>query len=416
MEWLIMLILSVGKKCRQLFAATLAIVFILLGIGTPVTAQNNNILMQNLNTVQPESLSISAHQGSVLESINTAGLQNVQIPANENAVIQFSRNLSGISHSELKMVNEEALRGIQQNQVLRIPELHVESMGGSGGSNQNVVYQPVITSLRPLTYNYESGKFTSSLNFLLLSSSNTVDNISNPVSIELHSNYLESITPDHLQISHLNLPSTSVDVVSQNAEDSVQVRIITKSNTDGYKAYLKVEPTLALFSNRSRIQGYGVQQVPLQVRWLGSTSRDSKQVTLSASKGSISPTTLQLKYNSPQTVYLRSEGTGQATITASTAGSQSNELNITFGFPWMFLLFSVLGGFLGGTAKYFTLDEKPKSFVNVAIGSLAIGFLGAIAYFVLGINLLSVEFSSAFNEFAVLGASALIAYFGIRKL
>ncbi len=415
MKWLITLILSVGKKCQWLFVASLAIVFIFMGIGNSVTAQNKKILMQNLKTVQPESLSISAHQGSVLESINTADLQNVQIPANDNAIIQFSRNLSGISHNKLKNVNEEALRGIQQNQVLRIPELHVESMGSAGSSNQNVVYQPVITSLRPLTYDYESGKFTSSLNFLLLSS-NRVDNISNPVSIELHSDYLETINPNHLKISHLNLPSTSVDVASQNVEDSVQVRIITRSNTDGYKAYLKVEPTLALFSNRNRIQGYGIQQIPLQVRWMGSTAQDSKQVTLSTNKGSISPNTLQLKYNSPQTVHLRSEGTGQAIITASTSGSQSNELNIIFGFPWMFLLFSILGGFIGGTAKYFTLEEKPKSFVNVTIGSLAIGFLRAIAYFVLGINLLNVEFSSAFNEFAVLGASALIAYFGIRKL
>jgi len=48
-------------------------------------------------------------------------------------------------------------------------------------------------------------------------------------------------------------------------------------------------------------------------------------------------------------------------------------------------------------------------------GSLSIGLLGALAYFVLGINLLSIEFSSTFNEFAVFGISALIAFFGIRK-
>ncbi|NBC64468.1 MAG: hypothetical protein GVY07_02240 [Bacteroidetes bacterium] len=50
------------------------------------------------------------------------------------------------------------------------------------------------------------------------------------------------------------------------------------------------------------------------------------------------------------------------------------------------------------------------------IGSLSIGLIGALAYFVLGINLLSIEFSSTFNEFAVFGISALIAFFGIRKL
>jgi hypothetical protein len=251
---------------------------------------------------------------------------------------------------------------------------------------------------------------------MLLSSDNRTKNISNPVFIELHSNYLETIKPNQLEISHLNLPSTTVSVATENAADSVEVRIITKSNADGYKTYLKVEPTLALFTNRNQIQGFGVQQVPLQLRWIGSTAEESKQVALSTSNGSISPTTVELKYNSPQTVYVRSEGTGQATITASTSGAQSNELNITFVFPWMFLLFSVLGGFVGGTAKYFTLEDKPESFFATTLGSLAIGFIGAVAYFVLGINLLSLEFSSTFNEFAVLGASALIAYFGIRKL
>jgi hypothetical protein len=34
----------------------------------------------------------------------------------------------------------------------------------------------------------------------------------------------------------------------------------------------------------------------------------------------------------------------------------------------------------------------------------------------LGINLLNIEFSSTFNEFAVFGISALIAFLGIRKL
>jgi hypothetical protein len=416
MKWSITVILSIGNNCQRLFAVWLAILFILMGSCYPVTAQNNEIFMQDLEMVQPESLTISAHNNTgVLESINAADLQNLQIPANQNSVIQFSRNLSGISYNELRKVNEEALRGIEDDQIRRIPELHVES-AGNGGSNNNIVYQPVITSFKPLTYDYTSEKFTSSLNFMLLSTEDRTDNISNPVLIELHSNYLESINPNQLKINHLNLPSTSVDVASQNAQDSVQVRIVTKTNTDGYETYLKVEPTLSLFSNRNSIQGFGVQKIPLQVRWLGSTSQGSKQVTLSTSKGSISPNTLELKYNTPRTVYVRSEGTGQATITASTSGSQSNELNITFGFPWMFLLFSVLGGFIGGTAKYFALKEKPKSFLTTTIGSLAIGFIGAIAYFVLGINLLNLEFSSTFNEFAVLGASALIAYFGIRKL
>lgn len=406
---------SIGKKCQRLLGAWLAMLFIIAGYGNPVAAQNNEILLQDIETAQPESLSISAHNQNVLESINAADLQNVQIPSNDNAVIQFSKNLSHISHDELRSVNTEVVRGIEDNQFQRIPELYVESAENSEGNN-NIIYEPFFTSAGPLTYDYTSGKFTSSFDFMLLSSSEGTADISNPVFIELHSDYLETINPDRLEISHLNLPSTSVKVASEDAADSVEVRIITKENADGYKTYLDVEPTLSLFSNRNQIQGFGVQEIPIQVRWIGSTAQGSKQVTLSTSKGSISPNTFKLKYNSPKTVYMRSEGKGEAIITASTSGAESNELNITFVFPWMFLLFSLLGGFVGGTAKYFTLEDKPKSFLTTTLGSLAIGFVGAVAYFVLGINLLSLEFSSTFNEFAVLGASALIAYFGIRKL
>jgi hypothetical protein len=299
---------------------------------------------------------------------------------------------------------------------LSFPELHVENRGVAEDASGNIVYQPVITSLSPLVYDHVENLFTSTLNFLLLSQDQSAGDISNPMQLELHSDVIDRIDPSRLQIGHLNLPSTSVLISASSVRDSVQIRIVTEANAEGYETYLKVEPALDLFTERKRLQGLGIQEIPIQVNWKGSSSTDSQVVNISSSQGTVTPTSVELTYNQPAIVHLRSEGLGNATITATSSDAQSNTLQISFIFPWLFILFSLAGGFLGGTAKYFTLKDKPKTFLATTIGSLSIGLIGALAYFVLGINLLSIEFSSTFNEFAVFGISALIAFFGIRKL
>lgn len=126
--------------------------------------------------------------------------------------------------------------------------------------------------------------FTSTLNFLLLSQDQSSGVISNPMPLELHSDFIETIDPNRLQISHLNLPSTSVSISARGVRDSVQIRIVTESNPNGYRTYLNVEPALNLFTERKRIQGLGIQQMPVQLNWKGSSSAESRTVNISSSK------------------------------------------------------------------------------------------------------------------------------------
>ena len=51
---------------------------------------------------------------------------------------------------------------------------------------------------------------------------------------------------------------------------------------------------------------------------------------------------------------------------------------------------------------------------KVILVGIVTGFIGAAAYYVLGINLLGLSFSAGFNEIAVFVISALFAYFGIN--
>lgn len=397
---------------------TLFILLILAGTATSLVAQNRTIPQRNLNVINQSQLQLDVLQRDTtnLEIMHNFNLQNLQLQPREKTVLNLERDFSSVNTSVLNQIDPQVLAGINSQQIYSFPELHVENRGESNSDTDQIIYQPVITSLKPLAYDHVTERFTSTLNFLLLSQGQTSGDILNPMPIELHSDFVDNIDPSRLQIGHLNLPSTSVNISARDARDSVQIRIVTEANSDGYKTYLNVEPTLNLFTERKQLQGLGIQKIPVQVNWKGSSSNESKRVNISSSQGSVTPNFIELSYNQPAIVHLRSEGLGTAQLTATTAGAQSNTLEINYIFPWLFLLFSVAGGFLGGTAKYFTLDDKPNSFLTTTIGSLSIGLLGALAYFVLGINLLSMEFSSTFNEFAVFGVSALIAFFGIRRL
>ena len=373
---------------------------------------------RTLDVINQDRLQLNVLQRdtSNLELLDNVDFRNLQLQPRQKTVVNLDRDISRVDEGTFSQVNPELLASFNTQEIFSFPELHVENRGVADEVSGNIIYQPVITSLSPLVYNHVSDLFTSTLNFLLLSQDQSAGDISNPMQLELHSDNIKSIDPNQLEIGHLNLPSTSVNISASGVRDSVQIRIVTEANADGYETYLKLEPALNLFTERRRLQGLGIQQIPLQVNWKGSSSTESRIVNISSSQGTVTPTSVELSYNQPAIVYLRSEGLGNVSLTATSSDAQSNTLQISFIFPWFFLLFSVAGGFLGGTAKYFTLKEKPTTFLATTIGSLSIGLIGALAYFVLGINLLNIEFSSTFNEFAVFGISALIAFFGIRKL
>lgn len=407
----------ITSKRQSSLIFTIWLLFIFAGSSQLLKAQNPIVPPRTVDVINQDQLRFNVLQQdtSNLEIMNNLNVQNFQLQPREKTILNLDRDFTRVNSGILNQIDPQVLAGINGQQIYSFPELHVENRGASDDNSGNIIYQPVITSLKPLVYNHQSGIYTSTLNFLLLSQGEASGDISNPMPLELHSDFLDNIQPSSLSISHLNLPSTSVNISARDVRDSVQIRIVTEANSDGYETYLNVEPALNLFTERRRLQGLGIQEIPIQVNWKGSSSDESRTVNISSSKGSVTPNSVELSYNSPAIVYLRSEGLGNASLTATTSGTQSNTLQINYIFPWLFLLFSIAGGFLGGTAKYFTLKEKPKSFLATTAGSLSIGLLGALAYFVLGINLLSIEFSSTFNEFAVFGISALIAFFGIRK-
>lgn len=297
-----------------------------------------------------------------------------------------------------------------KDDIKLIPEIFVNT-GSTPGSQY--IYRIGFESRLPIRYQFSSKQFEGTMKFFLLCDASLGNYaLSEPVLIEVVSNDIGSIKPESKEIDHISLPSTDLELQDPELSDSAQVKIITRSNPEGYETYLPVDPVLLIDSTRTTLQGLGVQKIPISIRVIGSSLQDSVEVSFNVDKGAIEPNAIYVQYNRPSTVYLRSEGLGHATLTASSV-LRSNGIKLNYKFPWIFILMAIIGGTLGGMVKYFT-DPGKLNVINSILRGALLGIFGSVVYYVLGFSLIKFEVSDIFNEFAVLGFSALVAYFGVQ--
>ena len=367
----------------------------------------NRFILKPDTTVKVQSI-----KNGRITATESAASGNIEVTENKKTVVPFNqkRILTNDTASYLKFKSISRLPYAQAD-VKIIPELHIEAKDEAG---QDIFYKIIFTSLQPLRYNDTSKKFNARIGFFLIPESGSGNiKISEPVNIEVASNDISTIDPRELKISHLNMPSSNVDLIAAQVRDSAMVKVITTSNPEGYITYLKVMPTLKIFTNRTTLQGFGVQKIPVEVQFVGSDSPDSMKVDFSPGKGMVKPASIYVSYNKPSTVYLYSEGIGNTKLSAISNNIYSNDLYFKYVFPWYFLLASILGGLIGGLARYYFNQKKKKFPVRPIVGGILIGFIGAIAYYFLGMKPFKFDVSAEFNEIAVLAISAVGAYFGI---
>ena len=357
--------------------------------------------------------------GGRVQSTNNDSLSKVQLQVNKKQVISYDKKISAIDDASFQKLKATMPSTAAAEDVKIIPELHIEptpaNPANSNEPTEAVTYRIMFTLQQPLQYNDSLKKFNADLGFLLVNESGSNDAPIEPVKIEIVSNEA-TIKPGSLEIKHLSIPSSNVMLVADRVNDSTSVTVITTSHPEGYTTYLKVRPRLEISTNQLSLQGFGIERIPVTVRFIGSNSPDSALVSFSAEKGSVSPNSLYVYYDKPATVYLRSDRLGESKLSATSAIGSSNDLEFHYSFPWLFLLASILGGLIGSLAKYFTGSEEKKSWVKPVIGGILIGFIGAIAWYGLGVNLLGVNLSAGLNAIAVLALSALCAYFGISLI
>ena len=367
------------------------------------TVYNNYI--RSGSTVKVQTL-----EGERIRRTDTSVVNNIQLPANKKNIIKYENKIAVLDGASMQKFRDAAKTNTTNEEIKVLPELHVEP---DSGQAEPVAYRIAFTSLQPLRYNDSLKKFSAKLAFLLMNESGDNTAHIEPVKIEVNSDEVTFINPGSFEIDHLSIPSSYVELSTDNVNDSASIKIITVSNPSGYITYLKVKPTLELFSNRDNMQGLGIQQIPITVSFSGSKSFDSVSVIFSPEKGTVNPNPLKMKYNETATAHLRSEGMGKSLLTATANSIKSNPLHFTYTFPWPFLLATILGGLAGSFIKQNSKSTRKKITSKVILVGIVTGFIGAAAYYVLGINLLGLSFSAAFNEIAVFVISALFAYFGI---
>ncbi|MGF1637931.1 MAG: hypothetical protein ACFCUU_12720 [Cyclobacteriaceae bacterium] len=346
---------------------------------------------------------------------DSVAINEIMIPENSSRIFSYDKRVQMANReTQQSLKTIAAVNSIDLSELRILPELY---LARGRNTNSENVYQIIFTSILPFRYQFDDKEFKSKIGFSLIKQppdGNQNYQLNQPVSLEIASNIIQNIQPKHLEINRLYFPSYDVELADRNVRDSAMIRIITKSNTTGYETYIKVEPALELSSNRITLQGFGVQETPVSVRFIGSSSTDSVRVELNAEKGNIEPRSIYLKYNEPKSVMLRSEGMGETKISATASNTTSNSLQLEYIFPWLFIVFSIAGGIFGSIAKFYTRKNHPKLNFKPILGGALIGVIGAIAYYVLGLNLLQLQVSATFNEFAVFGFSTLCAFVGLK--
>ncbi len=380
-------------------------------------AQNNDQLqlkgkvIKNFQDFHQNNLTIKHLQENKTLQPETVPANVMQILPNQTYVVREKiTNIKAVNASVYKSLDKDLKKQYNSSDIKMLPETFIQT---GSSANDQLVYRIGFESKLPLEYLFNTGEFEGTVKFFLFPESRSMnDNLKIPVLIQIVSNDIRTIDPVSKEIDHLSIPLTEIRFQGSHLSDSAQVKIITKSNPEGYETYLKVRPAVELDSKRSILQGLGVQSIPVSLKILGSSMKDSVKVSFTVGKGTIEPNPVFVYYDRPSVVNLRSEGLGSTVLTTSSVFN-SNELNFTYTFPWVFILMAVIGGIIGALAKYFSRQEK-LSLRDSVLKGILLGFLGSVVYYVLGINLIEFNTSDVFNEFAVLGFSALVAFFGIR--
>ncbi|WP_339810862.1 hypothetical protein [uncultured Imperialibacter sp.] len=289
-----------------------------------------------------------------------------------------------------------------------IPEVFV--LPGQTES-QDIRYYIFFTSALPLQYDFSENAFLGNINFILLPESgsghlSTID----PVFIEPASLEIGGITPGWIEIDHLNLPSSSIKLIAtDHLKDSAELRLRTRLNPEGYITKVGVKSPLTIKARKKFAQGYGIQEVPVEVilKGIGSGSAEIRFL-FEEGAGTLSEESFVLNNNETKTVYIRSQGDGPVKLAAFSTGFSSNPERFQYDFPYTFLLFTLIGGLIGASVKYLKSDSKFswKSFSGgVLVGLLAVGL-----WYVLGISILSISLDDVYNEGSVLLISAVGAW------
>ncbi len=212
----------------------------------------------------------------------------------------------------------------------------------------------------------------------------------------------DTVSPEQLTLSHTNIPFQTVRLVAATHDDVVTVHIRPSFEPNGVVVLATLTP--------KRIDGYGLETATLTIVGSAGVPKESLAVSLSAERGALGATSLDVPRNRSVTTTLRSRGVGPDRLTITSARSDPFVLTITYAFPVAFLIFALLGGLVGTLISLFQARGRQRAAVRaryMAAGVLS-GLVAVVAWG-LGVNLLGVPVTIPYGSEA---AAFVIAYLG----
>jgi hypothetical protein len=326
----------------------------------------------------------------------------------KNAVAVTGKSVTKLDRNSVPILKDTATR----SGVYMLPELYFAK---EEGTNNQILYRILYVDSAPLRFDFGEQLYKGGIRFLPVETNYSAESppfqkiLSVPEEI-IVSFGLEAIP---LEIKHINWPPQDVEIKSKDPLDSLEIKILTITNPQGYQKFLPVEPTIFLSSARSIIQGFGLQTIPVAVALKGITSCKPVPVNIQASLGVIDPTNFSLSDNKPKEVNLRSESLGNIDLKVFNTTYHSNSISIKAIFPWVFLICALSGGIIGGIGN--KLKNKEKITLWTIILGCIFGLIASVAYWGLGVNLLGISIQSGIlNEAMVLGVGLVAGYFGLK--
>ena len=276
---------------------------------------------------------------------------------------------------------------------------------------------PLFVSKVPVGYDPGEGTWKTSLEVILkeIKDGKFTDEQKQLASPIIYKVYASEVPVDQFEVEFINmdipvreLKLTPGEVrVPENENNTVSL-VLREMNTDTWvRDERPVDPFIRVTSHKRSIQGYGIETTLIDIELLGVSDFGPVPVSVRAENGFVEPQRVELSSMAPvQTVSLRSKGAKRDVVTvASDIPSSADEVDYVF--PWIFLLFAILGGIIGTLIRM--LPKAKKGFrVKAFIAGVLTGFIVALAYWAIGLNLLHFNLDfEYFNEGAVLVLSAL---------
>lgn len=281
---------------------------------------------------------------------------------------------------------------------------------------EQILFQLLVKQLSPFEYNNETGLFHGSIEIHpiqskmedLAQTQNEVITLNDPVMLIVEA---FDKNQDTVYFSQINWPPIVVylqaDPKKKVITDLVTARVKTYGKIDGYETLLTVTPYIKISAGKGKIQGFGIQTIPVHISLSGVTTYQDIEAGLRTEKGYFEPDHVVLRAGEVSTVILRSEKFGETVIIATAPNLLSNTEMVFFVFPWSFLLFSIAGAVIG--SLIYVLRSKRKGFNTKSfIVGILLGFTVSVSYWALGLDLLNMNLEIGYlNEFAVISLSIL---------